>query len=78
MALGRGLGEILSEVEEAYEKDLSGIDSFELEAKGARVEELPIDSISPNPFQPRKHFDETKIFKEKTLMLSNLQTLMLS
>ncbi|MCO4845907.1 MAG: ParB/RepB/Spo0J family partition protein [Sulfurovum sp.] len=58
MALGRGLGEILSEVEEAYEKDLSGIDSFELEAKGARVEELPIDSISPNPFQPRKHFDE--------------------
>jgi ParB family chromosome partitioning protein len=58
MALGRGLGEILSEVEEAYEKDLSDIDSFELEAQGARVEELPIDRISANPFQPRKHFDE--------------------
>ena len=27
MALGRGLGEILSEVEEAYEKDLSNIRS---------------------------------------------------
>ncbi len=40
MALGRGLGEILSEVEEAYEKDLSDINSFELEAQGARVEEL--------------------------------------
>jgi ParB family chromosome partitioning protein len=58
MALGRGLGDILSEVEGAYEKDLSGIDSFELEAQGARVEELPVEKISPNPFQPRKHFDE--------------------
>lgn len=58
MALGRGLGDILSEVEEAYEKDLSHINSFELEAQGARVEELRVDSITPNPFQPRKHFDE--------------------
>jgi ParB family chromosome partitioning protein len=57
MALGRGLGEILSEVEEAYEKDLSDIDSFELEAQGAQIEELPVETISPNPFQPRKHFD---------------------
>ena len=62
MALGRGLGEILSEVEEAYEKeDLSSIDSSELEAQGARVEELPVKSISANPFQPRKHFDETAL-----------------
>ena len=58
MALGRGLGDILSEVEEAYEKDLSDIDNFEFEAQGARVEELSVDSISPNPFQPRTHFDE--------------------
>jgi len=58
MALGRGLGAILSEVEEAYEKDLSGIDSFELESQGARVEELSVESITANPFQPRKHFDE--------------------
>ena len=61
MALGRGLGDILSEVEEAYEKDLSGIDSFELEAQGAKVEELPIEKITPNPFQPRKHFDEAAL-----------------
>ena len=61
MALGRGLGDILSEVEEAYEKDLSHIDSFELEAQGARVEELRVDSITPNPFQPRKHFDENAL-----------------
>ena len=58
MALGRGLGEILSEVEEAYEKDLSDIDSFELEKDGARIEDLEIKAITPNPFQPRKHFDD--------------------
>jgi len=58
MALGRGLGEILSEVEEAYEKDLSDIDSFELEEQGAKVKELSVNSITPNPFQPRKHFDD--------------------
>ena len=58
MALGRGLGEILTEVEEAYQKDLRDIDSLELEAQGARVAELPVDRISENPFQPRKHFDE--------------------
>jgi ParB family transcriptional regulator, chromosome partitioning protein len=58
MALGRGLGAILSEVEEAYEKDLSGIDSFELESQGARVEKIQIEDITANPFQPRKHFDE--------------------
>ncbi len=39
-------------------KILSNIDSFELESQGARVEELPVDRISENPFQPRKHFDE--------------------
>jgi len=61
MALGRGLGDILSEVEEAYEKDLSGIDSFELEKSGDRVEEILIDSITPNPFQPRKNFNENAL-----------------
>lgn len=61
MALGRGLGDILSEVEEAYEKDLSQANSFELEAQGARIEELRVDSITPNPFQPRKHFDENAL-----------------
>ncbi|MDD2450771.1 ParB/RepB/Spo0J family partition protein [Sulfurovum sp.] len=58
MALGRGLGEILSEVEEAYAKDLSTMDSSELEAQGVRIADIEVASISPNPFQPRKHFDE--------------------
>ena len=66
MALGRGLGDILSEVEEAYKKDLSDIDNFDLEESGARVEELDVESISPNPFQPRKHFDEEAL-KELSL-----------
>ena len=61
MALGRGLGDILSEVQEAYAKDLSDIDSFELEQAGERIEEIRVDMISPNPFQPRKYFDETSL-----------------
>jgi ParB family chromosome partitioning protein len=61
MALGRGLGEILSEVEEAYEKNLDGMESFELEKSGAKVEEIDVKSISPNPYQPRKNFDKTAL-----------------
>lgn len=47
-ALGRGLGALLSEIEEAYENELP---------KKGGVEELPIVKIRPNPYQPRKHFD---------------------
>ena len=61
MALGRGLGEILSEVEEAYEKNLDSMESFELEKSGARVEEIDVESITPNPYQPRKNFDKTAL-----------------
>jgi len=61
MALGRGLGDILQEVEEAYEKSLDGMDSFELEAQGAKVEEIDVNKISPNPFQPRKTFDKNAL-----------------
>jgi len=70
MALGRGLGAILSEVEEAYEKDLSELDSFDLKAQGVRVEEIDVDCISPNPFQPRKHFDEQAL-RELSESISN-------
>lgn len=71
MALGRGLGAILSEVEEAYQKDLSDIDSFELESQGARVEQLPVDAISANPFQPRKHFDEQALKELSASIVEN-------
>jgi len=47
-ALGRGLGALLSEIEEAYDNELP---------KKGGVEELPVARIRPNPYQPRKHFD---------------------
>lgn len=48
LALGRGLGAILGEVEQAYQNNLS--DNSEL------IIELDIDNLKPNPFQPRKYF----------------------
>lgn len=47
-ALGRGLGALLSEIEEAYDNELP---------KKGGVEEIIISKIRPNPYQPRKHFD---------------------
>lgn len=61
MALGRGLGDILLEVEEAYDKDLSDIETLELKHSGARVEELELTTITPNPFQPRKEFNQESL-----------------
>jgi len=52
MALGRGLSEILGEVEAAYENN---IDNNNL------VKDIKIDKIEPNPYQPRKIFDEEKL-----------------
>lgn len=50
-SLGRGLNAILSDVEEAYKKDLE-------EGQNSRILEIDIDRISPNPYQPRTHFNE--------------------
>ncbi len=47
-ALGRGLGALLSEIEEAYDNELP---------KKGGVEEIPVAKVRPNPYQPRKHFD---------------------
>jgi len=47
-ALGRGLGALLSEIEEAYDNELP---------KRGGVEEISLNKIRPNPYQPRKHFD---------------------
>jgi len=52
-ALGRGLGAIFDDVEDAYSKDLgSSQDS---------VKEIDVTRISPNPYQPRKYFNENAI-----------------
>jgi len=47
-ALGRGLGALLSEIEEAYDNELPKRNGFE---------EISITEIRANPYQPRKHFD---------------------
>lgn len=51
-ALGRGLGALLSEIEEAYDNELP---------KKGGVEEIVISKIRPNPYQPRKHFDSESL-----------------
>jgi len=58
MALGRGLGAILEEVEEAYSKNLDEIDSLILDSNKARIEDINVSLVVPNPYQPRKYFDE--------------------
>ncbi|QFR48990.1 ParB/RepB/Spo0J family partition protein [Sulfurimonas lithotrophica] len=47
--LGRGLDALLGEIDEAYDNEGSSKDS---------IIELDLKSIRPNPYQPRKHFDD--------------------
>ncbi|MEA3372576.1 MAG: ParB/RepB/Spo0J family partition protein [Campylobacterota bacterium] len=51
-ALGRGLGALLGEIEEAYDNEVP---------KQYTVLEIPLSQIKPNPFQPRKSFDEKSL-----------------
>lgn len=51
--LGRGLSAIIEDVEEAYKQDIE-------QAKDL-VREIRIDDITPNPFQPRVHFNEVAL-----------------
>jgi ParB family chromosome partitioning protein len=53
MALGRGLGELLGEVETAYNNSNKGSKSG--------VVEIEVNKIKPNPNQPRRIFDEEKL-----------------
>ena len=53
MALGRGLGELLGEVEAAYDKGNTSTREGLLE--------IDVNNIVPNPNQPRKMFDEDKL-----------------
>ncbi len=57
MALGRGLGELLGEVEIAYE---NGNSKDTLEKIGTIVD-IETELIKSNPNQPRKIFDEDKL-----------------
>ena len=52
--LGRGLDALLGEIDEAYENEGSYRDA---------VVELSLKDIKPNPYQPRKHFDENSLLE---------------
>lgn len=54
IVLGRGLGAILEEVEEAY---IGSIDDTTI------VRDIDVDKIDPNPYQPRKFFDEESLIE---------------
>lgn len=56
-SLGRGLGELLGEVADAYENEIRHTDAGSLE----KIVMIDLDSIVANPYQPRKHFDEDSI-----------------
>ncbi len=52
-ALGRGLGALLGEIEEAYEN--------EMPTSHHDIQEITLSDIKPNPFQPRKTFDSENL-----------------
>ena len=52
--LGRGLDALLGEMDEAYENEGSSRDS---------IVELNLKDIRPNPYQPRKQFDENSLME---------------
>lgn len=51
-ALGKGLEALLGEVSAAYDSELSSAQNENM------ISEIEISLITPNPFQPRKYFDE--------------------
>jgi ParB family chromosome partitioning protein len=61
MALGKGLGQILEEVGLAYESEMQEDENFVQGDVAERIRELDVLVIDPNPYQPRKHFDETRL-----------------
>ena len=61
MALGKGLGQILEEVGLAYETEMNEDDNFVESEVAERIRELDVALIDPNPYQPRKNFDEDRL-----------------
>jgi len=50
--LGRGLGELLGEMNEVYENEISSKNT---------ILDIPLKKIRPNPYQPRQFFDEDSL-----------------
>ena len=53
MALGRGLGELLGEIETAYETNNM--------TEKNEILEIDVNNIELNPYQPRKIFNDEKL-----------------
>ncbi len=64
-ALGRGLNAIFEDVEESYNKELQHSN-----ASHDIVQELSVDIIKPNPYQPRIDFDQQSL-KELALSIKS-------
>ena len=62
MALGRGLGELLGEIETAYESN---------NTHNNDVLEIEIEKIRLNPYQPRKIFNEEKLNELSNSIITN-------
>jgi len=62
MALGRGLGELLGEIETAYENS---------NTNNSDILEINIDKIKLNPYQPRKIFNEEKLNELSSSIITN-------
>lgn len=54
-ALGRGLGALLEDSSPSHEKESLGANA------SGTMNEIPLDQIQVNPFQPRIHFDRTAL-----------------
>jgi ParB family chromosome partitioning protein len=61
-SLGRCLGDILEEIGSTYESSLDKLLSNQ-EVAEVDLREIEIDKIEPNPYQPRKRFDEDKLLE---------------
>ena len=57
--LGRGLGDILEDIGSNYESQFNEV--IESDSASEMVAEIDVDLIDPNPYQPRKHFDQAKL-----------------
>ena len=59
MALGRGLGAILEEVSQAYDNEVGTLTI----SPPDQIRHIPVDEITPNPYQPRKSFAKEALFE---------------
>lgn len=57
-ALGRGLGALLNDADTISTNTNTNTGKEEKAAPSSSVNEIPVDSIEVNPYQPRTHFDQ--------------------